>query len=112
MDIIAQKLGIDPFEIRLRNAYVEGDRYINGQVLHGVGLKDTLEKASQEIGWGKVKQPPFGAKRRGKGMAVILKGTLTPTNSSCVIKVNQDADVTLICTTPETGGGQKTVLSQ
>jgi CO/xanthine dehydrogenase Mo-binding subunit len=112
MDIIALKLGIDPLEIRLRNAYVEGDRYINGQVLHGVGLKETLLRTGQEIGWGKVKQPSSTTTRRGKGVAVILKGTLTPTNSTCVIKMNQDADVTLICTTPETGGGQKTVLSQ
>jgi CO/xanthine dehydrogenase Mo-binding subunit len=112
MDIIAQKLGIDPLEIRLKNAYVEGDRYINGQVLHGVGLKDTLTKASREIGWGEVKQQPSTTQRRGKGIAVILKGTLTPTNSSCLIKMNQEADVTVICTTPETGGGQKTVLSQ
>jgi len=40
-------------------------------------------------------------------MAVILKGTLTPTNSSCFIKLNQEARATVICTVPETGGGQK-----
>ncbi len=112
VDMIANKLGIDPLEIRVKNAYMEGDRYINGQVLHGVGLKETLEKASREIGWGEAEQGSSETKRRGKGMAVILKGTLTPTTSTCVIKMNQDADVTVICTTPETGGGQKTVLSQ
>jgi CO/xanthine dehydrogenase Mo-binding subunit len=111
MDIIAEKLGIDPLEIRLKNAYEEGDRYINGQVLHGVGLKDTLKKASQEIGWGTVKQPPSMTQRRGKGIAVILKGTLTPTSSCCFIKVNQDGKATVICTTPETGGGQRTAVS-
>ena len=51
-------------------------------------------------------------KRRGKGIAVTLKGTPTPTSSTCLIKVNQDADVTVICTTPETGGGQRTIISQ
>ena len=112
MDMIAHKLGIDPLELRLKNAYAEGDRYINGQALHGVGLKETIEKAAQEIGWGKRSQSFSAAKRRGKGMAVILKGTLTPTNSCCFIKVSQDAKATVICTTPETGGGQKTVLSQ
>ena len=112
MDMIAHKLGIDPLELRLKNAYVEGDRYINGQALHGVGLKETIEKAAREIGWEKRTQPASPSKRRGKGLAVILKGTLTPTNSSCFIKVNQDAGATVICTTPETGGGQRTVLSQ
>ena len=112
MDIMAAKLGIDPFELRMKNAYVEGDRYINGQVLHGVGLKETLEKTREQIGWGENRQPSSPAKRHGKGMAVILKGTLTPTNSSCFIKLNQDAGATVICTAPETGGGQKTVLAQ
>ncbi len=112
MDMMAHKLGIDPLELRLKNAYVEGDRYINGQMLHAVGLKETIEKASKEIRWGKREPPSSPAKRRGKGMAVILKGTLTPTNSCCFIRLNQDAQATVICTTPETGGGQKTVLSQ
>jgi CO/xanthine dehydrogenase Mo-binding subunit len=112
MDMIAHKLGIDPLEIRLKNGYVEGDHYINGQVLHGVGLKETLEKASLEIGWGETKQQPYMNKRRGKGIAAMLKGTPTPTNSCCFIKVNQDANVTVICSTPETGGGQKTIISQ
>ena len=52
MDTIARKLGIDHLEIRLKNGYVEGDAYINGQILRGVGLRETLEKASQEIRWG------------------------------------------------------------
>jgi CO/xanthine dehydrogenase Mo-binding subunit len=112
MDMMAHQLGIDPLELRLKNAYVEGDRYINGQVLHGVGLKETIDKASEEIGWEKMEPRSSAVKRRGKGMAVILKGTLTPTHSCCFIKVNQDAKATVICTTPETGGGQRTVLSQ
>jgi carbon-monoxide dehydrogenase large subunit len=112
MDMIAHRLGIDPLELRLKNAYVEGDRYINGQALHGVGLKETIEKAARGIEWEKRTQPASPSKRRGKGLAVILKGTLTPTNSCCFIKVNQEAKATVICTTPETGGGQRTVLSQ
>jgi len=112
MDMIARKLGIDPLDIRMKNGYVEGDRYINGQVLHSVGLKETLEKASREIGWGETNRRPSTVKRRGKGIAVTLKGTPTPTSSTCFIKVNQDAEVTVICTVPETGGGQKTIISQ
>ena len=112
MGIIARKLGIDPLEIRLKNAYVDGDRYINGQVLHGVGLKESLLKASQEIGWTDRAQQPSATKRRGKGMAVTLKGTITPTGSCCFVRVSQDATATVICTVPETGGGQRTVLTQ
>ena len=112
MDIIAHRLGIDPLEMRFRNGYAEGDPYINGQVLHGVGLKESLERASREIGWGETKKHPSVVKRRGRGIAVTMKGTPTPTSSSCFVKVNPDANVTVICNTPETGGGQHTIISQ
>jgi len=112
MDIIAEKLGMDPLEIRLKNIYMEGDKYINGQVLQGVGLKDTLEKACAEIRWNETENTPEGAIRRGKGFATTIKGTATPSNSSCFIKVHHDGSVAVICSSVEVGAGQKTVLAQ
>ncbi len=112
MDIIAERLGIDPLEIRLKNGYVEGDSYINGQALHSVGLRETLEKASREIGWGEKKSEKAGTKVKGKGIATTIKGTATPTDSSCFIKVDPDGSITLLSSSVEIGGGQKTVLAQ
>ncbi len=112
MDMMAEKLGIDPLEIRMRNAYVNGDRYINGQVLGTVGLKESLEKAGEGIGWGGPKPAPGGRKIRGKGIATMLKPTATPTDSYCFIRVNQDASIVILTGAPEVGGGQKTVLAQ
>jgi carbon-monoxide dehydrogenase large subunit len=112
MDRIAEKLRMDPLEIRLKNAYREGDAYINGQVLHAVGLKETLERASREIGWGTPKPKPVGTRFRGKGLASMIKGTATPTESSCFIKVNPDGTLTLLSSSVEIGAGQKTVLAQ
>lgn len=112
MDIIAEKLGFDPLEIRRKNSYVEGDRYINGQILRGVGLNETLERASREIGWGKPKPGPSEGRVRGRGIATLIKGTNTPTDSYCFIKVNDDASITLLSSTVEIGAGQKTVLAQ
>ncbi len=112
MDIIAEKLGIDPLEIRLKNAYVDGDQYINGQILNQVGLMETLEKTSRAIGWGQPKPKPKGSKFRGKGIATMLKPTATPTDSFCLIRAHHDGSVTLLCGAPEVGAGQKTVLAQ
>jgi carbon-monoxide dehydrogenase large subunit len=112
MDIIAHRLGIDPLELRLKNCYVENDRYINGQVMRAVGLKETLERASREIGWAAPKPPVSGSKRRGKGIATMLKGTATPTFSQCLLNVNQDGSITILTSAVEVGAGQKTVLAQ
>ncbi len=112
MDVIAEKLHIDPLEIRLKNAYAEGDLYINGQVLHGVGLIETLKKASQGIGWSNPKPRRSGTKLRGKGVATMIKGTKTPAESNCFIKIDENAHITLLSSAVEIGAGQKTVLAQ
>jgi len=70
MDIIAERLRIDPVEIRMKNAVEEGDRSPTGQqVLHSVGLKECIQKVAQTIAWtiGPIR------KFRGKGDGLRLQ---------------------------------------
>jgi carbon-monoxide dehydrogenase large subunit len=112
MDEIASRLGIDPVAFRLQNGYEEGDTYLNGQIMHGIGLRETIERASTEIGWGEVEREPAPHLRRGKGIATMIKPTMTPSSSNCVINVEQDGRVSVVCAAPEIGAGQNTVLAQ
>ncbi len=112
MDVIAHRLGIDPLTMRLRNAYGEGDPWHNGQILHGMNVLETLERASAEIGWGAPPSSPAPHLRRGKGIATMIKETATPTSTNVVVKMEQDGQVSLLCAAPEIGAGQATVLAQ
>ncbi len=112
MDEIARRLGIDPLEVRLRNAYEEGDPFLNGQIMRGVNVRESLERAAEQIGWGSVERPPAPHLRRGKGIAALIKPTATPTSSNCVIEVQEDGEVVVSCSAPEIGSGQATVLAQ
>jgi CO/xanthine dehydrogenase Mo-binding subunit len=51
MDDIAKALGIDPLDIRLRNAFEEGSVSPTGQVLQSVVVKEALLKAADRFGW-------------------------------------------------------------
>jgi len=51
MDDIARDLGIDPLEIRMRNAFHEGSASPTGQVLHSVVVRDSLKMAAERFGW-------------------------------------------------------------
>jgi CO/xanthine dehydrogenase Mo-binding subunit len=51
MDDIATALGIDPLEIRLRNAFEEGSLSPTGQELHSVVVKESLLRAAERFGW-------------------------------------------------------------
>jgi CO/xanthine dehydrogenase Mo-binding subunit len=52
MDILAHKLGMDPMQIRLQNAYNIGSTTPNGQILtHSVRVKKTIKEAAVMAGW-------------------------------------------------------------
>lgn len=107
LDAMAEKLGIDSVELRLKNAVEEGSASATGQVLHSVGLKETLRQAAEKIGWGRSLGPS-----RGKGVACMHKSTVTPSASAAFVKLNEDASVTLLCSAVEMGQGASTALAQ
>ena len=112
MDDIAQALGVDPLEIRMKNVVGEGTIFATGSRLHSVGFKPVLAKTAEAIGWGKPSEPAPPGKARGKGLACIIKSTLTPSTSSAFVKVNEDGTVSLLSSTIEMGQGADTLLSQ
>jgi len=112
MDEIAAQLNLDPVDVRLKNGYSEGDAYLNGQIMYSVGLTETIERTAAEIGWGSVEREPAPHLRRGKGIATMIKPTMTPSSSNVTINMEQDGRVLVICAAPEIGAGQDTVLAQ
>ena len=115
MDDIARRLGIDPLEIRLKNLVQEGDVFVTGDKLVSVGIADCLKGAAEAVGWqGKAEQEnrvPSG-KVRGKGLAVMIKTTMTPSNSSAVVRLNADGSAVLLTSSVEIGQGTQTSLAQ
>ncbi len=78
MDLVAKRLGMDPVELRLRNALRRGDRYVFGNVMQGsVGIAQCLEVARSHPLWrnrngDRVGEWPW--LRRGVGVAAAMKG--------------------------------------
>ena len=112
MDIIAEKLGLDPLEFRLKNLLKKGELYTPGDTPVDCDLKAGLLQAAEEIGW-KVRSRTTGAKAVGKGLAVCMKdGGGTYKVSSAAVKMNADGSVVLLTGTVEVGQGARTALSQ
>jgi len=108
MDIIAEKLRMDPLDFRLRNAVEEGSVSATEQILHSVGLKECLRKAAERAGWDYKKK----GKLTGIGIACVHKATATPSSSSAFVKVNNDATAEVITSAVDLGQGSNTVMSQ
>jgi CO/xanthine dehydrogenase Mo-binding subunit len=121
VDEIADALGIDPIEIRLRNALAVGKRTATGQVLtESVGLEETLRLARDASSWNRrrVEAGGDGPVRRGIGVGSIYYGVslgakgLALDGSGAHMNVFRDGSVRVSVGGTEMGQGLLTVLSQ
>jgi CO/xanthine dehydrogenase Mo-binding subunit len=109
MDIIAEKLGLDPLAFRLKNLLKKGELYTPGDTPVDCDLKAGLLRVAKEIGWQQKSRKP----NRGKGLAVCMKdGGGTYKVASAAVKMNADGSVVLLTGTVEIGQGARTALSQ
>ena len=116
MDAVAHHLGMDPLDLRLRYALDEGDEFATGTPMESIGVKQSLQKVAEAIGWEAPKPPPRVArgsgKIRAKGIACGVKAVLTPSISGAVVHMNADGSVTVLSSTVEMGQGSETALAQ
>jgi len=51
MDMLAEEIGMDPFELRMKNVYHDGDYTATGQCVRAAGIEPVLRKVAQMSGW-------------------------------------------------------------
>jgi CO/xanthine dehydrogenase Mo-binding subunit len=122
MDLLAERLGIDPLILRLKNALGEGDETITGHKLTvSVGFRDVLDRVAASSDWARKRAEygqDSGPTRRGIGLAACYYGVglgamgkhLNPAGANVVVAA--DGSVTVAVGTTEIGQGMITVLSQ
>jgi len=119
LDMIAEELGLDPFDIRLRNAMEPNTRTGNALDVSSCEFIATLERARETSGWAakKGRLPP--GKGIGVGCGGFVSGAGYPIyrsdfpHSNAMIRVHEDGTgVTLHIAASEIGQGSDTVLVQ
>ena len=109
LDMLAEKLGLDAWEIRYRNALFDGATFCSGQKLQAVGLKKTLDA---------VRPHYLAARAAGKsvGLACGIKnvgiGNGMADIGRAALLVNSDGTITIANGYTEMGQGLFTVLIQ
>ena len=107
LDELAEELGIDPMELRLKNAVKEGDRMPNG-VPHAVFGCLELEEAMKNHDH---YNAPLGGPNRGRGVAVAFRAQGGQT-SSATINVNSNGTLNLITGSVDIGGTRTAIAMQ
>lgn len=106
MDMIAHRIGIDPMEFRLKNAFGEGDLSHTGQIFGPINLRVCLEAIREYLG----RQQPAGPSRAW-GIACGQWG-IGGTSSAAQVKINEDGTAVLFTGAVDIGTGSDTVLCQ
>jgi len=109
MDLIAERLGIDALELRLKNLLQKGEDYTPGDTPVDCDLKEGLLKVARALDWKRKPTKPY----RGKGLACCIKdagGTFKIAGAT--VKMSSDGSAVLLTGTVEVGQGPRTALSQ
>lgn len=118
MDLMAERLGMDPLEFRFLNAIGPGDTTPTQVLLNRstVGnLFMCIAKLKTLIQWDeRPRKEVNGHLVTARGISCFWKNSNTPTNagSGAVIIFNPDGSVNLLCGAVEIGQGTRTTLTQ
>ncbi|MDD5629028.1 MAG: molybdopterin-dependent oxidoreductase, partial [Elusimicrobia bacterium] len=128
MDIMAEKLGLDPIEFRRKNYIRSGEGSpvfkAMGEGREGVeqrigscGMDECIAKGLAAIRWHEKKKlykDQTGVKRRGLGCACMMQGSGIPEvdMAAASIKMNEDGSFNLHMGATDLGTGSDTVLAQ
>ena len=118
MDVIAEKLGMDPIELRLKNMMETGDVTCNDLAMSSLGMRECIEAVKNGSGWDqkKGKLPPG----KGIGMACgfFVSGAGYPIYRSetyhCTIMIKADEDgggIVVYTASAEIGQGSETTMA-
>ncbi len=118
VDELASKLGLDPIEIRRRNAIAASDHTtINGMHVPSCGIRECLDKVEEASGW----KARHGSMPTGRGLGVAtsmyISGTAYPIypnempQSAVQLRGDRSGKITIFSGTNDIGQGSDSMLT-
>jgi CO/xanthine dehydrogenase Mo-binding subunit len=114
LDMIAEHLGVDPVQMRLRNSRQPGEFTSTGSRVWSCAMDETIKKAAAAANWQEKfgKLPPFhgigiGTNSVQTGFPMGIRG-----GSQSFIKFNEDGEATVMSGVVDNGQGNENMLVQ
>ena len=114
IDEIAEKIGMDPIDLRLKNAIKPGEKFLLGQKLVSGGMIECLERVREVSDWAAKRNSTSAARpgfRRGIGIAASthISGLLA---AGAIVRIVEDGTAVLSTGAVDNGQGSDTALVQ
>ena len=100
LDEVAEELGIDPMDLRLKNAVTEGDPSTMGFPFSRIGFMECLEAIRDHPHY----SAPLGP-NQGRGLAAGYWFNIGE-SSSATVNLNEDGTATVVTGSPDIGGSR------
>ena len=114
LDRIAEKLGIDPLEFRIKNAVHEGYVTPTRSVITSCGEVETMRLAAERAGWKEKRGhlPPY--RGIGMGCGAMISGFPMGIRggSAAFVRFNEDGDAVVISGVMDNGQGNDHMVAQ
>lgn len=107
MDAAARQLGLDGFNVRMRNLARKGDEIVPGETPADGNWPESLRRTADALGW----NTPLAA-GRGRGIAVGIKAGPTTGLSNSTVRLLADGSVIVYAGTSDMGQGARTIFAQ
>jgi CO/xanthine dehydrogenase Mo-binding subunit len=111
-DLIARELGIDPVEFRRKNILRDGREQATGTAMKDAAIAEVLDAIAARMNWTAPFDRGSGTVRRGRGVAIGFKASISPTTSVAIVNVSADGSTTLYTSTVDMGQGSDTAFAQ
>ena len=111
-DMIARELSIDPLAIRRKNLLREGRPQATGTPMRDAALDLVLERLAARMQWENGFDKGSDTIRRGRGLAIGFKASISPTTSMAIVNLAADGSCSLYSSTVDMGQGSDTAMAQ
>jgi len=111
-DMIADELGMDKLEFRRKNLLSRERPQASGTLMRDAAVAEALDAVADQLNWSSPFDKGSGTIRRGRGIAVGLKGITSPTTSVAIVNLSADGSCFLSVGTVDMGQGSDTVMAQ
>ncbi len=115
MDMIAEDLGMDPLDLRLKNVVESGDTTVSGRKITSCGIRECLLQVAEASDW----HAKRGRKTAGRGIGIAcndyvsaLRSFYEYDSSSALVRPNEDGTVDVFSGASDIGQGSDTTIAQ
>jgi CO/xanthine dehydrogenase Mo-binding subunit len=100
LDELAEKLNIDPIDLRIKNAVRDGSKAIYGATFNNIAFVDTLQSIKDSEHY----KTPLGP-NQGRGVAAGFWFNIGG-ESSAAVHIDEDGGATVVSSSPDIGGSR------